>query len=181
MKNSLAEQLLSKGLIDNKKAKKIKQEERKLHKQKKAGVAVKTDDQKARLEAERAAQVERDKALNQQRLAASTAKAQQAQVLQILQHSQQPTDGDIHFNFVDPRTNKIKQIYVTKTMQDHLAAGKLAICALTDVYFVVPAHVADKVISRTPEALIYLADPTEQQMDEDDPYKDYQIPDDLMW
>ncbi|GAM67145.1 nucleoprotein/polynucleotide-associated enzyme [Vibrio sp. JCM 19236] len=48
-------------------------------------------------------------------------------------------------------------------------------------YAVIPTVVAEKIATRVPEAVVATAEPTEETVDEDDPYKDFVVPDDLMW
>ncbi len=180
MAKSLADQLLGAGLVDKQKAKKIQQEKRKQSKQQKKGQTPE-DDTKARLAQQQAEKAERDRQLNRERKAAEEAKAARAQASQMLQQHRQPVDGEVGFNFTDPRINKIKRVFVSEKAQHQLANGTLAICADDDRYVVVPRATADKVAERFPEALVFLADPSNDQPDEDDPYKDFPIPDDLMW
>lgn len=181
MGKSLAEQLLGAGLVDEKKVKKAKQEKRKAKKMVRSGVAVETDDSAARIAAEKAAQVERDRALNLERQQQEQEKAMRAQALQMLDQHQLDCQGEITFNFVDSRTNKIKQLLVDAHTQKHLAQANLAICLLQEKYVIVPRTIAEKAAQRFADVLIYIAPEHDEQVDEDDPYKDYQIPDDLMW
>lgn len=185
MAKSLADQLLGAGLVNEKKAKKVQQEKRKQKQQQpklKKGQTL-VDNDKERLLREREEQTARDRELNRQRKAQEDAKALKAQAMQMIQQHEQNADGEIRFNFADPRTNKVKAIYVNAAMQQHLANGKLAICALNDSYVVVPKTIADKVAERFADAVVFVASAEQQEAakDEDDPYKDYPIPDDLMW
>lgn len=181
MAKSLAEQLLGAGLVDQKKAKQAQQEKRKdtraQHKLKKPPA----DETQARLAKERADKAERDRALNQQRLAAENLKAMRAQVRQMLDHSGVKADGDIRFNFNDPRNNKIKSLYVSAKQQNQLAQGQLAVCSDNEHYVLVPRNIADKIAQRFQEAVMFVADYKKDSLAEDDPYKDYPVPDDLMW
>lgn len=181
MTKSLAEQLLGAGLVDQKKAKKAQQEKRKetraQHKLRKPPA----DETQARLAQERIQKAERDRVLNQQRLAAENLKAMRAQVRQMLEHSGVKADGDIRFNFNDPRSNKIKSLYVSARQQNQLAQGQLAVCSDNEQYVLVPRNIADKIAQRFQEAVIFLADYKNDTLAEDDPYKDYPVPDDLMW
>lgn len=185
MAKSLAEQLASAGLVNANKAKKVSQEQRKKAKLKRKGHMqdeVQAEEaRKQQLREQQKQQAERDRHLNQQRKKEAEEKAKRAQAMQMLQHGEQNISGEIAFNFVDPRSNKVKQLWVNKKGQTALAAGQLAICADADSYKVVPTHVAEKVMERYPEALMFLAQPEAHEVAEDDPYKDYQIPDDLMW
>lgn len=181
MGKSLADQLLGAGLVDDKKVKKVKQEKRKTKKMIRSGVDVASDDSAERIAAERAAQVERDRELNRARKAAEDAKALRAQAMQMLQQHKQEHDGDIRFNFVDPSDNKVRNLLVNATVQNHLAKGNLAICQANEGFVVVPRNIADKVAERFKDAVVFIASHDTEQVAEDDPYKDYQIPDDLMW
>jgi uncharacterized protein len=72
-------------------------------------------------------------------------------------------------------------MYVSKKVQDQLAAGLLAICADDERYVLVPRNIADKIAERFADAVIFLADRATDANVDDDPYKDYPVPDDLMW
>lgn len=181
MSKSLAEQLLGAGLVDEKKVKKAKQEKRKAKKMARSGVVVETDNNAARIAAEKAAQVERDRALNLERQQQEQEKAMRAQALQMLDQHQLDCKGEVTFNFVDPSSNKVKQLLVDAHTQKHLAQANLAICLLHDKYVVVPRAIAEKAAQRFADVLAYIAPEDDEQIAEDDPYKDYQIPDDLMW
>ncbi len=181
MAKSLSEQLLGAGLVDQKKAKQAQQEKRKQTRVQHKLKQPPADETQARLAQERAAKAERDRALNQQRRDADNLKAMRAQVRQMLEHSGIRADGDIRFNFNDPRSNKIKSLYVSARQQNQLAQGQLAVCSDNDHYVLVPRNIADKIAQRFQEAVIFLADYKNDVPAEDDPYKDYPVPDDLMW
>ncbi|HBN14204.1 MAG TPA: DUF2058 domain-containing protein [Pseudohongiella sp.] len=182
MPKSLADQLLKAGLVDQKKVKQAQKEQRQQNKQpkQKKGAAAPNDTQ-LRIEQQRAEKAERDRQLNLQRVEAERQKAMRAQVKQMLEHSGIKTDGEVRFNFTDPNSKKIKQVYVSQKQQDQLAAGLLAICSDGSRYVVVPATIADKIAERFAEAVIFRADQSTDATHDDDPYKDYPIPDDLMW
>lgn len=180
MSKSLADQLLNAGLVDKKKAKQAQHEKRKQAKQQRNDNSADADTQ-ARLQQERAEKAERDRQLNRERQEAEAARAAKAQVEQMIEQGRLDVKGEVRFNFTDHRINKIKRLYVNDSVQQQLASGKLAICALKDDYAVVPTDVAAKVADRDESAIVFKADPKDNQPDEDDPYKDFQIPDDLMW
>jgi uncharacterized protein YaiL (DUF2058 family) len=69
---------------------------------------------------------------------------------------------------------------VSKTVQQHLSGGRLAIVRLDEGYELVPNVVAERILARDPQWFVSRNDKVEVE-DEDDPYKDYKIPDDLMW
>ncbi|MGO0168072.1 DUF2058 domain-containing protein [Citrobacter freundii] len=95
------------------------------------------------------------------------------------------TRGDIGYNFTD--NNLIKKIYVDKVTQSQLIKGRLAIARLTaesgseSEYAIIPAVVADKIAQRDASYIVLNCELSQEAKDEDDPYADFVIPDDLMW
>lgn len=181
MAKSLAEQLLGAGLVDQKKVNQAKQEKRLQAKHVQQGKVKAEPSLQEEVARQRADKAERDRKLNEQRVAQEHAKALVAQVRQMLQHSKQEVAGEISYRFVDPRNRKVKTLHVTPLALDQLAAGRLVICADGEQFVVVPRNAADKIAERVPEAVIFIAQKPVVAPAEDDPYKDYQIPDDLMW
>jgi uncharacterized protein YaiL (DUF2058 family) len=88
------------------------------------------------------------------------------------------SDEGITYNFTE--ANKVKTILVSKKVQQQLSRGQLAIAKLNDSYELIPIVVANKIQARDPDWFITRNAPVETA-GEDDPYKDYKIPDDLMW
>lgn len=177
--SSLQDQLLKAGLIDSKKAKQASKEKRKQQKVAKKSAQPVIDETKLAAEKARAEKVARDKALNAERNAAAQQKAIAAQIKQMVANNKQPKgNGDTAYNFTFD--NKIKSIYVTEAVRDHLAAGRLMIVGLDEQFELVPRVIAEKISERNPDAVVQ--PPADSAtVDEDDPYADYQIPDDLMW
>lgn len=177
---SLQEQLLKAGLTNKKKAKQAEREKQKVAKQKRQGDEV-VDEAKAQAEKARLAKLEKDKKLNEERKAQEHAKALAAQIKQLLQNHGINRDGaEVDYNFTDG--SKIKRIQVTPLLQHQLSRGIVAIAKLDQAYYVIPAVVADKIRERNDSYIVYQADLNQAvEAEEDDPYADYQIPDDLMW
>lgn len=178
MAKSLQEQLMGAGLVDQKKAKAIKQEQRKKKKQQPKG-QVQTDEAKARIEAERQAKAEKDRALNAERKAEAEAKAVAAQIKQLIDSNRiVPEQDDIGYQFVDG--TKVRKMFVSEKLQSQLAKGLVSIVRQGESYVLVPNKVAEKIAQRDEEVVIPLKH-DEPEIGEDDPYADYKIPDDLMW
>jgi len=175
--DSLQDQLRKAGLVNDKKLKKAQRQQHAAAMERKTqGVADESLQQAQRARAEKAA---RDRKLNEQRDHQAMARAIAAQVVQLITQSKQRRDGgDVAFNFVDGR--QVKKILVTKLQQDHLSRGRLAIVRVADGYELVPRAIAEKIRSRLPETVVVCND-AEAQPSADDPYADYQIPDDLDW
>lgn len=177
MSNALKEQLLKAGLADAKRLKAIKKEK---HKQKVQAGKNQTVVNEASVLAEqkRQQQVERDRQLNQEKQAALQQKAIAAQVKQLIENNTIKPQGDNAYNFTDGKL--VKRLYVSNKQHDELSRGLLAIARLAEQYYLVPATVAEKIQQRQSESIIVL-NVKQQQVDEDDPYADFVIPDDLMW
>ncbi|MGP4844438.1 DUF2058 domain-containing protein [Marinobacter sp. 1Y8] len=180
MAKSLQEQLLQAGLSDEKKAKQVKQEKHKARKQKRP-VDAEVEVQRLAAEKARADKVARDREMNQQRLAEQRHQERRAQVKQMVeQHGISRGHGETPYQFVVDK--KVHKIYVNAEQGEHLSRGRLAIVVLgEDNFHVVPGKVADKIRQRETDIPVIQHEPSSQEVDEDDPYADYQIPDDLMW
>ena len=93
--------------------------------------------------------------------------------------------GNIGFNFTD--NNLIKKIAVDKTTQAQLISGRLAIARLVvdnsseRDYAIIPAIVADKIAQRYSNIIVLNSAHRQKEQDEEDPYADFKVPDDLMW
>lgn len=178
---SLKDQLLKAGLIDPKKAKQAEKEKRKEANQARRTGHSEQDEVKAAAKAALEAKAERDRELNRQRDQEAEQKALQAQIRQLAQnHRQSKGPGDMEYNFT--HDSRIKKIRVSKQVHRQIVLGHLAIVCVGETYELVPRIVAKKIAQRDPASVLvdnYNAQSTE--VVEDDPYKDYVIPDDLMW
>lgn len=179
---SLQDQLLKAGLIDTKKAKQANKEKRKETNVARRSAEPVVDEIKQSAEQARLEKAERDRELNRQREEALQQKAIAAQIKQLIENHRQPKDagkGDVEYNFTDGKL--IKKIRVSSLVQEQIVRGVLAVVKLGEGYELVPRIVADKIAQRDEKAVIVANTKVQNQTDEDDPYKDYVIPDDLMW
>jgi len=176
---SLKDQLLNAGLIDKKKAKQLKQELRKEAKVRKKG-QVPLDDNKEQVKRNLVEKAERDRHLNKQQQEVVERKAIQAQISQLIKMNRiKRESGDIAYQFTDG--TRIKKIYVTEQLQKDLVNGRLAIAKLGNEFELLPSSAAEKIRQRDPQVIVLLNTYEVTGVDEDDPYAEYQIPDDLMW
>ena len=176
---SLKDQLLNAGLVDKKKAKQLKQELRKEAKVRQKG-QVPLDDNKEQVKRNLLEKVERDRQLNKQQQDVVERKAIQAQISQLITMNRiKRESGDIAYQFTDG--TRIKKIYVTEQLQKDLVNGRLAIAKLGNEFELLPSSAAEKIRQRDPQVIVLLNTYEVTGVDEDDPYAEYQIPDDLMW
>jgi uncharacterized protein YaiL (DUF2058 family) len=180
MANSLQDQLLKAGLADKKKLKQVSKEKRKQDNQQRRSKDSAPDAVKVQAKQALDEKAERSRELARQQNIAAEKKAIAAQIRQLIEVNRVSRAGaEISYNFADGK--HIKKLYVNDQMQKHLVAGQLAIVKLGDGYELVPAGVADKICQRDPSQIVLRNEATPATEEEDDPYADYKIPDDLMW
>jgi len=176
---SLQDQLLNAGIVDKDKAKKINKEKRKQARQRPKGDVV-VDESKEQAKRALAEKAERDRQTNKLQQAEADRKAIHAQVIQLINSNTISRDGgEIAYQFTDAK--KIKKVYVTAQLQNQLSRGQLAIAKLGGEYALVPSKIAQKIKQREESIILFLNDNEKPEIEADDPYADYQIPDDLMW
>ena len=176
---SLQDQFLKAGLVDKNKAKLANQDKSKQKKvERRTGTQSVDEARLAALETQRK-NAERARELNAQRDAAATQKAIVAQIAQLVNKNRQSKGtGDIAYNFTHDK--KIERIYVSAAVQAHLMAGRLVIVCQGGATELVPRVIADKIAERD-ASLVVRVNKTSTEIDADDPYAAFQIPDDLMW
>ncbi len=180
MGNSLFDQLKKSGLVDEQKAKQAKKDKQKQARQQKGKKAKPLTESKLLAQQAQAEKVARDRELNQQRKLAAEQVALAAQIKQLIQMNRiEDSQGEIGFNFTDG--NKVQRLYVTDELHAQLVRGRLAIVKLAEGYELVPARVAEKIKLRDPSSVLVCNEVGPEATDEDDPYADYQVPDDLIW
>ena len=177
-KLTLQEQMLKAGLVTSKKMAKVQRTAKKSR--------VQAREAREAVEENKKAQIVRDKQLSEQQKQAALSKEYKAQVKQLIEMNRIViAKGNIDFNFTD--NNLIKKVVVDKATQTQLINGRLAIARLVtnsngdSEYAIIPAVVADKIAQRDESYIVLNSALSEEVQDEDDPYADFKIPDDLMW
>ncbi|MGQ4659393.1 DUF2058 family protein [Lysobacter sp. F6437] len=179
MRNPLQDQLLKAGLVKKSKAAQIVREQTKQRHGKPAPAADTPKVDARQLQAERA---ERDRALAAERNAQARANETRAQIRQIVEANKLKRDGEIAYAFNDD--GKIKRLLVDDAQRTQLAKGALVIVRHDQGHELIPRPAADKVYARD-AAMIVLDNaraPETGGNDEDDEfYKKFEVPDDLIW
>ncbi len=179
-KLSLQEQLLKSGLVSAAQAKSVKSDKRKQTQQQRKNKVEVVDEAKELAQKAQAEKIERDRELNQLRQQQEEQKQLAAQVKQIIELNRLPRDAEgLAYNFTD--NNKVKRLYVSETMRDQIAQGRLAIVKLGTSYEVVAAEAARKIQTRDAASVIVFNEPNKAADLVDDAYAAYQVPDDLIW
>jgi len=177
--SSLQDQLLKAGLVSKDKATKAKSAKRKQTKINRKHKLEHVDEAKDSAEKTMAVRAEKDRQLNQQKNDKAEQTAIIAQIKQLIEVNRQSLGkAQVTFNFSDQ--GKIKKLDVSNEIHKHITIGLLAIACFENTYSLIPKMVAAKIQQRL-EGYIIPLNTDVPAVDEEDPYADYQIPDDLMW
>lgn len=185
MGNTLQDQLVKVGLVNEKqleKANTSKQREKKKRGERDKASSPSTQAAARKTRAEKAAH---DRALNDQRKTKAERKAMIAQIRQLIDENRLERGDEAEIGYYFQDGERVCKVYVTSAMQRQLGEGSLEIVRLDGRFDLVPSAVAHKIRARNPAFVVArrVANPEPAEGDpyEGDPYKDYPIPDDLMW
>ena len=181
---SLQDQLLGAGLINKKKAKRIKAEKHQAVKKSRQNSTELTNEAAELAEKSREEQRRRSQELNEKHQKEVEQKAIAAQIHQIIEMNsieKSKDENTVAYNFTD--ANKIKTLHISQQNHDLISNGKIAIAKSSATYHLIPIAAANKIKERDSSSIILLNDMSsdEDKSTDDDPYAEYQIPDDLMW
>ena len=179
MGNPFQDQLLKAGLVTKKQVKKANQEKTRKNKQQPKNAKV-VDETKQKAQQAATDKTARDRELNKRKELQARQKATSIEINQLIENNCLARDKncDIVYNF--EHNKKIKRIHINADMQQQIVQGKLAIARIEGGYEIVPKDVAEKIQQRN-EKRIVLCSQDQNSTNKDDPYADYQIPDDLQW
>ena len=177
MGNSLQDQLLKAGLVDQKKLDQARRDKKTQARRKKGTKKAAPKPASTPEQLEKAA---RDRELNQQREEIRRQREVAAQVTQLVRshrHPRSEREDDIPFHFENK--GKVKRIFVSAEAHRLITGGTLVIVNDNGVFELVPPAIAEKIGARNPSLVIDL--PKDDEPAADDPYAQFQVPDDLMW
>ena len=175
--NSLKDQLLKAGLVSKKdtKPKPKKKAPTKPKKSRNAASETTLRAQRAMLD-----KAKKDKKLNEQRKIEAQKKQIAAQVKLVESSKLDRSEGEVSYHFTFKK--KVKSIYVTEEQQKQLSRDQVVIISLgNEAFELVPKLVANKISERDAKSVIKNDNISKAETSEDDPYADYEIPDDLIW
>jgi uncharacterized protein len=182
MSMSLREQLLAAGLGNKKQARQADQQQKQQQHQQAKNRVAREEQEKRAAEARAKAQAEkaaRDAELNRKRQENAERKERWAQIKQLIeQHKLPKPDSEEYFNFID--RGKVRRITADAGLRERLMSGTVMIARCEGRYDLVLAEIAERIRERDERAVVKL-NAAEAAPTADDPYKDYVVPDDLMW
>jgi uncharacterized protein YaiL (DUF2058 family) len=178
MSSSLRDQLLKAGLVSEKQ---VKEAEKQLRKPARKAPRAAPPRIPTAADQAQAAKAARDRELNRRKAEKAEAKARAAQIRQIIEEHRLPSSDDAApFYFQDGV--HLKRLHVDAEQRRKIIEGTLAIARYGRGFAVLPLPAAEKVRERDPRAVVDLgAVVGAQSVHEDDAYKGFEVPDDLMW
>jgi len=167
MSMSLREQLLAAGFGKKKAA---EQAERKAKEQKRV----------AQVQAAQAAKSARTQELEKRRMEEADRKERWTRIKQLIgEHRLPKVESDEYFNFVS--RGKVRRLAVDAPLRERIIGGELVIVRCEGKHDVVPRDIGERIRECDARAVVSLKESASDQPSEDDPYKDFVVPDDLKW
>jgi uncharacterized protein YaiL (DUF2058 family) len=182
MSNPFQDQLLKAGLVNKKQVKKANQEKARSNKKQRQKKETVVDEVKLKVQQATQDKAKHDRALNQKKEEQAKNKAISSEINQLITSSliERDENCDIVYNF--EHRKKVNRIHIDSEMKKKIVSGQLGIARIEGRYELVPATIAEKIKKRNDKRIIIFEKKSaEQATNENDPYADYQIPDDLTW
>ena len=181
MSLSLRDQLLKAGLVTEKQVQRVERDERQKQFQAPRGKSRPTGPTPQESAARKAAaeKAARDAELNRRKQEKLERRAKYAEIKQLVAaHQVARVETEDHYNFQSGA--QIHRVPVNPELRARLIKGDLAIVRCDGRFAFVPAAIGEQIGERVAKALLHLNRPDAPPA-EDDPYKDYVVPDDLVW
>ena len=180
MSNPFQDQLLKAGLVTKKQVQKVQQDKSRKNKQQRSKKEKPVVDE-AKLKAQLAAQekAKHDRELNKKKEEQARQKAVSIEINQLIANNCLVRDDNCEIVYNFEHNKKVRRIYVDDEMRRNIAQGKLGIARIEGRYELVTKAIAEKIQQRNAKRVVIFE--SEAVLDEDDPYADYAIPDDLIW
>lgn len=183
MSISLRDQLLKAGLASERQSQDAERQLRQQQRQRqqlpkgKRGVASESE---VAAEQARLAKAARDQELSRRQREEANKRARRAQIEQLVEHNRLPrAQTDELYNFVDG--NKIRRIPADASVRARISRGEIAIVRCNGRYELLPADIAARIRERDEHAVIIGGPANERANTDDEAYRSFVVPDDLVW
>ncbi|MFA5984135.1 MAG: DUF2058 domain-containing protein [Methylococcaceae bacterium] len=180
-RQSLQDQLLKAGLASSAQVKTAKTDKRKQEQLQRKNKAEQDNEAKLLAQKAQAEKIEKDRELNQLRQQNEERKQISAQIKQLIEANKLAQDFDglaYHFNV----GGKVKTLYVTEQIRDKIISGQVVVVKFAKKFELVEAEVGQKIAMRDQACLVVShAEAEAENSVIEEAYKNYQIPDDLIW
>ena len=181
MSNPFQEQLLKAGLVTKKQVQKVKQDKNRKRKQQQQHSKKEKVVDETKLKAQQAVEekTRRDRELNRKKENQARQKAISIEINQLITDNCLARDEscDIVYNF--EHNKKVKRIYVNAEMKQKIVQGKLGMARIEGRYELVPEYIAERIQQRNDKRIVIFN--AQESVDDNDPYSEHQVPDDMMW
>jgi uncharacterized protein YaiL (DUF2058 family) len=181
MSNSLRDQLAKAGLVTEQQVRQAEHQQQQQRRHKPArGSPGAPDPGRLAAEQARAAKLARDQELNRRAAEKAERRAREAQLRQLIEQSRLPaSEAEGAYSFQDGAY--VRRIAVDDVQRGQLMRGELAIARLGKSFALVPAAAAARIRERDPQAIVDLPAAAAAPDEQDDRYKGFEVPDDLIW
>jgi uncharacterized protein YaiL (DUF2058 family) len=180
MSNPFQEQFLKAGVVNKEQIQKVKQDKHKKNKLQRSNKNNSVDEAKLKAKQSIDEKAEYDRALNKKKEDDARKKAISSEINQLILSNRIHRDDDCETVYNFEHNKKVKRIYVNNDMKQQIIQGKLGIARIEGRYELVPLTIAEKIQQRN-EKRVVLFKYEEPEIDENDPYADFKVPDDLIW
>ena len=182
MGNPFQDQLLKAGVVTKQQVKKAQSASKKKKKEQRSKKNNVVDENKLKAQQLAKEKAEHDKALNLRKEEQAKQKAVSIEIDQLILSNliKRGEECEIVYNF--EHRKKVNRIYLNEDMKQRVISGQLGIARIEGRYELVPKLIAEKIQQRNDKRVI-LFEQTEEEstVNENDPYAEFKVPDDLMW
>lgn len=183
MGNPFQDQLLKAGVVTKQQVKKAQTESSKKKKQQRSKKENVVDENKIKAQHAAKEKAELDRELNKKKEEQAKQKAISAEIDQLITKNciKRSDECDIVYNF--EHRKKVNRIYINAEMKQDIIKGKLGIARIEGRYELVQKIIAERIQQRNEKRVILFdyVENEEKNIDENDPYAGFQVPDDLVW
>lgn len=180
MGNPFQDQLLKAGVVTKQQVKKAQSASNKKKKEQRSKKEKVVDENKLKAQQAAKDKAAHDKELNKRKEEQAQKKAISIEIDQLIIKNglKRNEECEIVYNF--EHRNKVNRIYVNDEMKQNIINGTLGIARIEGRYELVPKLIAERIQQRNDKRVIIFEN-EEEISDENDPYAEFQIPDDLVW
>lgn len=180
MGNPFQDQFLKAGVVSKQQVKKAQSASGKKKKQQRSKKEKVVDENKLKAQQAAKEKAELDRELNRKKEEQAKQKAISAEIDQLITKNCLSRDESCEIVYNFEHRKKVNRIYVNAEMKQDVIDGKLGIARIDGRYELVPKAIAEKIQQRN-EKRVVLFEKEDVVIDENDPYAEFQVPDDLVW
>ena len=178
MNNPFQEQFLKAGVVSKKQVQDAQQTKKNKNKQQRNKKGKPVDEAQLKAQKLAAEKAERDRELNKRKEDQARGRAVSAEIDQMIKTNLIKRDEGCEISYNFEHQKKVKKIYINAEMKQQIIKGQLGIARIEGMYELIPVSIAEKIKQRNEKRVVIFEKETK---DENDPYADFEVPDDLVW